>query len=89
MYVWVWVFYTIHFTNIHINEWSLLKFPNFPQMCDSKETNIDGDDTNFQVVNPTTPAQYFHLLRRQVSSVQEGLTTVRIIKEGRRFLCYK
>jgi probable 2-oxoglutarate dehydrogenase E1 component DHKTD1 len=36
-------------------------------MTDSKEDGIDGDDINMQVVNPTTPAQYFHLLRRQVS----------------------
>jgi hypothetical protein len=36
-------------------------------MTDSKEDGIDGDDINMQVVYPTTPAQYFHLLRRQVS----------------------
>ena len=35
-------------------------------MTDSKEDGIDGDDVNMQIVNPTTPAQYFHLLRRQV-----------------------
>ena len=35
-------------------------------MCDSKETKVDGDDVNWHVVNPTTSAQYFHLLRRQV-----------------------
>jgi 2-oxoglutarate dehydrogenase complex dehydrogenase (E1) component-like enzyme len=35
-------------------------------MTDSKEDGIDGDDINMQIVNPTTPAQYFHLLRRQV-----------------------
>ncbi|CAF0933708.1 unnamed protein product [Adineta steineri] len=38
----------------------------FLQMTDSKENGIDGDDINMQVVNPTTPAQYFHLLRRQM-----------------------
>lgn len=37
------------------------------KLTDSKENGIDGDDRNMQVVNPTTPAQYFHLLRRQVS----------------------
>ena len=39
----------------------------FLQLTDSKEDGIDGDDRNLQVVNPTTPAQYFHLIRRQVS----------------------
>jgi len=39
-------------------------------MTDSKEDGIDGDDINMQIVNPTTPAQYFHLLRRQVSFKQ-------------------
>ena len=37
-------------------------------MCDSSEVKVDGDNINMQVVNPTTPAQYFHLLRRQVTS---------------------
>lgn len=27
---------------------------------------MDGDSVNMAVVNPTTPAQYFHLLRRQM-----------------------
>lgn len=35
-------------------------------MCDSKEEGVDGDNVNMAVVNPTTPAQYFHLLRRQM-----------------------
>lgn len=35
-------------------------------MCDSKEEGVDGDSVNMAVVNPTTPAQYFHLLRRQM-----------------------
>jgi 2-oxoglutarate dehydrogenase complex dehydrogenase (E1) component-like enzyme len=39
-------------------------------MTDSKEDGIDGDDINMQIVNPTTPAQYFHLLRRQVSFLE-------------------
>ncbi|XP_063972436.1 probable 2-oxoglutarate dehydrogenase E1 component DHKTD1 homolog, mitochondrial isoform X2 [Diachasmimorpha longicaudata] len=38
----------------------------FLQLTDSKENAPDGDDVNFQIVNPTTPAQYFHLLRRQM-----------------------
>ena len=36
------------------------------QMTDSKEDGADGDDVNWFVVNPTTAAQYFHLLRRQM-----------------------
>lgn len=35
-------------------------------MCDSKMAGVDGDTVNMSVVNPTTPAQYFHLLRRQM-----------------------
>ena len=34
---------------------------------------VDGDDRNIQVVNPSTPAQYFHLLRRQVRETAENL----------------
>lgn len=36
-------------------------------MTDSREDGVDGDCVNMQIVNPTTPAQYFHLLRQQVS----------------------
>lgn len=35
-------------------------------MCDSSEEGVDGDRVNMSVVHPTTPAQYFHLLRRQM-----------------------
>ena len=35
-------------------------------MSDSKEAETDGEDVNWQIVNPTNPAQYFHLLRRQM-----------------------
>lgn len=35
-------------------------------MCDSKEEGVDSDCVNMAVVNPTTSAQYFHLLRRQM-----------------------
>ena len=35
-------------------------------MTDSKETSVDGDDVNWHVVFPSTSAQYFHLLRRQM-----------------------
>ncbi|XP_058809659.1 probable 2-oxoglutarate dehydrogenase E1 component DHKTD1 homolog, mitochondrial [Phymastichus coffea] len=47
-------------------EHSSSKFERFLQLTDSKEDKPDGDDINMQVVNPTTPAQYFHLLRRQM-----------------------
>ena len=39
----------------------------FLQLCDSAEDCMDGDSVNLHVAHPTTPAQYFHLLRRQVS----------------------
>nr|XP_023488137.1 probable 2-oxoglutarate dehydrogenase E1 component DHKTD1, mitochondrial isoform X2 [Equus caballus] len=38
----------------------------FLEMCDSREEGVDGDTVNMFVVHPTTPAQYFHLLRRQM-----------------------
>uniref|UniRef100_T1IGW9 Transketolase-like pyrimidine-binding domain-containing protein n=1 Tax=Strigamia maritima TaxID=126957 RepID=T1IGW9_STRMM len=38
----------------------------FLQACDSKEDGVDGDNVNMHIVHPTTPAQYFHLLRRQL-----------------------
>ncbi|XP_068204205.1 2-oxoadipate dehydrogenase complex component E1 [Palaemon carinicauda] len=38
----------------------------FLQNCDSSETAPDGEDVNWVIANPTTPAQYFHLLRRQM-----------------------
>uniref|UniRef100_A0A4W2EJL2 2-oxoadipate dehydrogenase complex component E1 n=1 Tax=Bos indicus x Bos taurus TaxID=30522 RepID=A0A4W2EJL2_BOBOX len=38
----------------------------FLEMCDSTEEGVDGDTVNMCVAHPTTPAQYFHLLRRQM-----------------------
>ncbi|GAB1285948.1 Probable 2-oxoglutarate dehydrogenase E1 component DHKTD1, mitochondrial [Apodemus speciosus] len=35
-------------------------------MCDSAEEGVDSDTVNMFVAHPTTPAQYFHLLRRQM-----------------------
>ena len=35
-------------------------------MSDSKENGIDSDHINWTIANPSTPAQYFHLLRRQM-----------------------
>ncbi|XP_050294186.1 probable 2-oxoglutarate dehydrogenase E1 component DHKTD1 homolog, mitochondrial isoform X2 [Anthonomus grandis grandis] len=47
-------------------EHSSSKLERFLQMTDSKEDGVDGDDVNMQVCQPSTPAQYFHLLRRQM-----------------------
>ncbi|XP_015685071.1 probable 2-oxoglutarate dehydrogenase E1 component DHKTD1, mitochondrial [Protobothrops mucrosquamatus] len=47
-------------------EHSSCRIERFLQMCDSSEEGIDGDHINMSVVHPTTPAQYFHLLRRQM-----------------------
>lgn len=47
-------------------EHSSCRMERFLQMCDSKVDGVDGDTVNMSVVNPTTPAQYFHLLRRQM-----------------------
>jgi len=50
-------------------EHSSCRIERFLQQTDSNEDGrTDGDYNNIQVVNPTTPAQYFHLLRRQVTS---------------------
>lgn len=38
----------------------------FLQLTDSSETNVDSENVNMFIVNPTTSSQYFHLLRRQV-----------------------
>lgn len=47
-------------------EHSSCRMERFLQMCDSKLDGVDGDMVNMSVVNPTTSAQYFHLLRRQM-----------------------
>ncbi|XP_040199327.1 probable 2-oxoglutarate dehydrogenase E1 component DHKTD1, mitochondrial isoform X1 [Rana temporaria] len=47
-------------------EHSSCRIERFLQMCDSTEEGVDGDNVNMFVVHPTTPAQYFHLLRRQM-----------------------
>lgn len=48
------------------SEHSSCRIERFLQLCDSKETAPDGDNVNVNIVNPTTSAQYFHLLRRQL-----------------------
>ncbi|OXB77727.1 UNVERIFIED_CONTAM: hypothetical protein H355_011991 [Colinus virginianus] len=47
-------------------EHSSCRMERFLQMCDSSEEGVDGDRVNMSIVHPTTPAQYFHLLRRQM-----------------------
>ncbi len=51
-------------------EHSSCRMERFLQLCDSGESQRppDGVNINIQIVNPTTAAQYFHLLRRQVRS---------------------
>lgn len=49
-------------------EHSTCRMERFLQLCDSREDQqpVDGENVNLRVANPTTSAQYFHLLRRQV-----------------------
>ena len=48
-------------------EHSSCRLERWLQMTDSvEEGRADGDDVNWNVVAPTSGAQYFHLLRRQV-----------------------
>ena len=50
-------------------EHSSCRVERFLQLCDTRYDVENGDGTenaNMHVVNPTTPAQYFHVLRRQV-----------------------
>uniref|UniRef100_A0A914UXX4 Transketolase-like pyrimidine-binding domain-containing protein n=1 Tax=Plectus sambesii TaxID=2011161 RepID=A0A914UXX4_9BILA len=49
-------------------EHSSCRIERFLQATDSRESQspADGVDRNVQIVNPTTSAQYFHLLRRQM-----------------------
>ncbi|CAG0906650.1 unnamed protein product [Darwinula stevensoni] len=48
-------------------EHSSCRLERFLQLSDSyEEAGMDGDNVNMQIVHPTTPAQYFHLLRRQM-----------------------
>lgn len=47
-------------------EHSSSRIERFLQMTNSKEDMVDGDNVNMEVCQPSTPAQYFHLLRRQM-----------------------
>ena len=49
-------------------EHSSCRVERFLQLCNSSEGGADGDSVNMHVAHPTTPAQYFHLLRRQVQA---------------------
>ena len=48
-------------------EHSSCRLERFLQLTDSQVDGSDGDAVNMHVVHPTTPAQYFHLIRRQVT----------------------
>lgn len=48
------------------SEHSSSRIERFLQMTDSNEAKPDGDDVNMHLIFPTTPAQYFHALRRQM-----------------------
>ena len=50
-------------------EHSSCRLERFLQLTDSQEAGPDGDCVNMHVVHPTTPAQYFHLIRKQVRVV--------------------
>ncbi|XP_073952200.1 probable 2-oxoadipate dehydrogenase complex component E1 homolog [Choristoneura fumiferana] len=48
------------------SEHSSCRMERFLQLTDSKESAPDSEAVCLHVANPTTPAQYFHLLRRQM-----------------------
>ncbi|XP_047531885.1 probable 2-oxoglutarate dehydrogenase E1 component DHKTD1 homolog, mitochondrial [Vanessa atalanta] len=48
------------------SEHSSCRLERFLQLSDSSESTPDSEDVCLNIVNPTTPSQYFHLLRRQV-----------------------
>ncbi|XP_025833419.1 probable 2-oxoglutarate dehydrogenase E1 component DHKTD1 homolog, mitochondrial [Agrilus planipennis] len=45
---------------------SSCRLERFLQQTSSKEDKVDGDNVNVEVCQPSTSAQYFHLLRRQM-----------------------
>lgn len=47
-------------------EHSSCRIERFLQLTNSKENSPDCDDINLQIANPTTPANYFHLIRSQM-----------------------
>ena len=61
----------------------------FLQNCDSKEDAPDGEDVNWHIVNPTTSAQYFHLLRRQVRSTYNIYTYIVKVAKSQKFFHFR
>ena len=65
--------YPLHFVTIYhrfcVFKLTVVSFVLFSKLTDSKEDEVDGDNVNMYIANPTTPAQYFHLLRQQVSAI--------------------
>lgn len=55
-------------------EHSSCRLERFLQLSDSNESKPDGDDVSIHIANPTTPAQYFHLLRKQVCDFESYST---------------
>jgi probable 2-oxoglutarate dehydrogenase E1 component DHKTD1 len=47
-------------------EHSSCRIERFLQMTNSKESGFDGDSVNMHIAHPTTPSQYYHLIRRQM-----------------------
>uniref|UniRef100_A0A2P2I2R9 2-oxoglutarate dehydrogenase E1 component DHKTD1 n=1 Tax=Hirondellea gigas TaxID=1518452 RepID=A0A2P2I2R9_9CRUS len=47
-------------------EHSSCRIERFLSLCESSDDRADGSDVNMSVATPTTPAQYFHLLRQQM-----------------------
>ncbi len=47
-------------------EHSSCRIERFLQLCDGDSLTADRSPVNLIVANPSTPANYYHLLRRQV-----------------------
>lgn len=47
-------------------EHSSCRIERFLQSSSSREEAVDSDDINYYICHPTTPANFFHLLRRQM-----------------------
>ena len=47
-------------------EHSSCRIERFLQMSSSKEDSVDAESVNMFIAHPTTPANFFHLLRRQM-----------------------
>lgn len=47
-------------------EHSSCRIERFLQNSSSREDSVDSDNINYYIAHPTTPANYFHLLRRQM-----------------------